>query len=148
IVGGWLLIWFSWHAIFWFLCGSALVVLALVYFFIPESLAKSSRSHFRLHTVLYNFIVLFRHKKVFCYMIVGAFSGAGLFSFLSFGSFVYMGIYGVAADHFGYYFAANIVVLIVMTSANSRFVKRLGSLKMLTIGLTVQALMSIWLVIV
>ncbi|MEI8634366.1 hypothetical protein P4S72_24695 [Vibrio sp. PP-XX7] len=65
---------------------------------------------------------------------------SGMFSFLTAGSFVYVDIYGVSPDMFGYLFGLNILAMMAMTSVNSRFVKRVGSHFMLRFGLFVQLL--------
>jgi hypothetical protein len=48
-------------------------------------------------------------------MLASGFSFAGMFSFLSAGPFVYININHVSPQHFGYYFALNIVFLFLMT---------------------------------
>ena len=147
IMGGALLIWFSWHAIFWAMAGAALLGTILVAIFIKETLPKEKRQKFRLRTTLGNFASLFRHKRVLCYMLASGFSFAGMFSFLSAGPFVYIDLNGVSPQHFGYYFALNIVFLFIMTLINSRNVRRFGAINMLRFGLLVQFVMGIWLVI-
>ena len=70
-----------------------------------------------------------------------------MFSFLSAGPFVYIELNHVSPQHFGYYFALNIVFLFVMTIINSRFVRRVGALNMFRAGLWIQFVMAIWLVL-
>ena len=146
IVGGAVLVWFSWHAIFWILAVAALLASAMVYFFIDETLAVEKRQPFHLRTTLGNFASLFRHKRVLSYMLASGFSFAAMFSFLSAGPFVYIELNHVSPQHFGYYFALNIVFLFVMTTINSRFVRRMGALWMFRAGLTIQFLMAVWMV--
>ncbi|MDU2782614.1 MAG: Bcr/CflA family multidrug efflux MFS transporter [Enterobacter sp.] len=99
MAGGAVLVWFSWHVIFWIL------------------------------------------------MLASGFSFAGMFSFLSAGPFVYIELNHVSPQHFGYYFALNIVFLFIMTIINSRFVRRVGALNMFRAGLWIQFVMAIWLVV-
>ncbi|STV47914.1 MFS family multidrug transport protein [Klebsiella pneumoniae] len=70
-----------------------------------------------------------------------------MFSFLSAGPFVYININHVAPQHFGYYFALNIVFLFLMTMFNSRFVRRVGALRMFRAGLWIQFAMAVWMVV-
>ena len=147
IVGGAVLVWFSWHAIFWILAVAALLASAMVYFFIDETLAVEKRQPFHLRTTLGNFASLFRHKRVLSYMLASGFSFAAMFSFLSAGPFVYIELNHVSPQHFGYYFALNIVFLFIMTTINSRFVRRMGALWMFRAGLTIQFLMAVWMVV-
>lgn len=80
------------------------------------------------------------------YMVASGFSFSGMFSFLSAGPFVYIDLYGVSPQHFGYYFALNVVFLFLTTYTNSRVVRRLGANQMFRIGLLIQFAVGIALV--
>ncbi|HCD7176681.1 TPA: Bcr/CflA family multidrug efflux MFS transporter [Enterobacter cloacae] len=147
MAGGAVLVWFSWHAIFWILALAALLASAMIFFFIDETLAVERRQKFYIRTTMGNFASLFRHKRVLSYMLASGFSFAGMFSFLSAGPFVYIELNHVSPQHFGYYFALNIVFLFIMTIINSRFVRRIGALNMFRAGLWIQFVMAIWLVV-
>ncbi|WP_437888763.1 Bcr/CflA family multidrug efflux MFS transporter [Phytobacter sp. V91] len=147
MIGGAVLIWFSWHAIFWILAIAALLASAMIAFFIRETLAPERRQPFHLRTTVGNFASLFRHKRVLSYMLASGFSFAGMFSFLSAGPFVYIEVNHVSPQDFGYYFALNIVFLFLLTIINGRFVRRIGALNMFRGGLWIQFIMAIWLVI-
>lgn len=147
IAGGAVLVWFSWHVIFWILALAALLASAMIFFFIDETLPAERRQKFHIRTTMGNFASLFRHKRVLSYMLASGFSFAGMFSFLSAGPFVYIELNHVSPQHFGYYFALNIVFLFIMTIINSRFVRRVGALNMFRAGLWIQFVMAIWLVL-
>lgn len=140
IVGGWVLVWLSWHYIFWILAVAAILASAMIFFLIKETLPPERRQPFHIRTTIGNFAALFRHKRVLSYMLASGFSFAGMFSFLSAGPFVYIEINHVAPENFGYYFALNILFLFVMTIFNSRFVRRIGALNMFRSGLWIQLL--------
>ena len=146
MAGGAVLAWFSWHVIFWILALAALLASAMIFFFIDETLPVERRQKFHIRTTIGNFASLFRHKRVLSYMLASGFSFAGMFSFLSAGPFVYIELNHVSPQHFGYYFALNIVFLFIMTIINSRFVRRVGALNMFRAGLWIQFVMAIWLV--
>lgn len=146
MAGGAVLVWFSWHAIFWILALAALLASAMIFFFIDETLPVERRQKFHIRTTIGNFASLFRHKRVLSYMLASGFSFAGMFSFLSAGPFVYIELNHVSPQHFGYYFALNIVFLFVLTIINSRFVRRVGALNMFRAGLWIQFVMAVWLV--
>ena len=147
MAGGAVLVWFSWHAIFWILALAALLASAMIFFFIDETLPVERRQKFHIRTTMGNFASLFRHKRVLSYMLASGFSFAGMFSFLSAGPFVYIELNHVSPQHFGYYFALNIVSLFVLTIINSRFVRRVGALNMFRAGLWIQFVMAVWLVV-
>ncbi len=147
MVGGAVLVWFSWHAIFWLLALAALLASAMIFFFIKETLPAEHRQKFHIRTTLGNFASLFRHKRVLSYMLASGFSFAGMFSFLSAGPFVYIELNHVSPQHFGYYFALNVVFIFVLTMINSRFVRWVGALNMFRIGLWIQFVMAVWMVV-
>lgn len=146
MLGGYLLVWFDWHAIFWVLTIAAVICSLLVWSFIPETLTEDKKQPFKLRSTLGNFSALLRQRQVLGYMLSGAFSFAGMFTFLTAGSFVYIDLHGVDPQHFGYYFGLNILCLIVITSINGRFVKRKGANFMMKVGLWIQLVMGVWLV--
>ena len=58
MVGGAVLVWFSWHAIFWILALAALLASAMIAFFISETLPPERRQKFHIRTTL-NVVFLF-----------------------------------------------------------------------------------------
>jgi len=148
IIGGWLLLLWNWHAIFWALSLAALITTVLVVTQIRETLKPEQRQRFHLRTTLGNFVTLVRHKRAFSYMLASGFSFAGLFTFLNAGPFVYIEVNHVSPQNFGYYFGLNVVFLFVMTLVNSRAVRRFGPLAMFRLGLLIQFSMGLWLLVV
>ncbi|MCK6265816.1 Bcr/CflA family multidrug efflux MFS transporter [Vibrio sp. ZSDE26] len=145
MIGGYLAIWFGWRSIFWVLAGFAVIVICLVMWKIPETLPEEKRHPLRLGTTLRNYMGLFKNLTAMGLIFAGAFSFSGMFAFLTAGAFVYIDIYGVRPDQFGYLFGLNIVAMIIMTAINGRLVKRLGSHTMMRIGLLIQLVAGIGL---
>ncbi len=86
-------------------------------------------------------------KKVImiCIVLFSGLTFAGMFCFLTSGSIVYIGIYGISQEYVGYFFGLNMVVMVIMTAINSKMVVKVGSEKMLQIALVLQVLGGIWL---
>ncbi|EGU46441.1 bicyclomycin/multidrug efflux system [Vibrio ichthyoenteri ATCC 700023] len=145
MIGGYLAIWFGWRSIFWVLAAFAAIVIVLVLWKIPETLPTENRQPLRIATTLRNYVRLCRNPVAMGLVLSGAFSFAGMFAFLTGGAFVYIDIYGVRPDQFGYLFGLNIVAMIIMTSINGRLVKKVGSHTMLRFGLWVQLFAGIGL---
>ena len=80
MVGGAVLVWFSWHAIFWILAIAALLASVMIFVFIDETLPVSAVRSFT-SAPAWHFASLFRHKRVLSYMLASGFSFAGMFSF-------------------------------------------------------------------
>lgn len=145
IMGGEMMRWFSWHAIFWSIAIAAVIAVVLVSLFIRETLPVERRQKFHIGATLRQFATLFRARQVLFYILASSFSFSGMFSFLNAGSFVYIDLNGVSPQHFGYYFGINIVFLFIMTTINGKFVRQFGAERMLYFGIIVQFVMGIWL---
>lgn len=148
ISGGYIAKWFHWHSIFYLLMTMGFVCVCLFALKVPETLKPENRAPLSFGKVLKNFGAVISHKATLGYVLVGGLSFAGMFTFLTSGSLVYIGLYGVSSENFGYFFMLNIAVLITMTFINGRLLGKLGSEKMLRIGLVLQLLAGLWLVMV
>lgn len=145
ILGGYLADQFHWHSIFYLLSGLGFLSAFLVGFRIPESLPKERRIPLDLMGVLRNYRAVGTNKRVLGYIFTNAFSYSGMFCFLTSGSLVYTGVYGVAPKNFGYFFILNIGVMMVATFLSGRLVGKLGTERILRIGLLIQLIAGLWL---
>lgn len=148
IVGGYIVKYFHWQVIFYVIALMGLLSTLLVVFIVPETHQKQNRIPLRLNTVARNFITVWKQKEVLGYMISSGLGFGGMFIFLTVGSIVYIDLYGISVDHFGYFFMLNIAVMFFGTFMNGRLVAKLGAERLLQIGLTVQLLAGIWLILV
>lgn len=146
MLGGHFAIWFGWRSIFWFLAIFAIIVVVMVVWKIPETLAAEHRQSLHLRSILRNYFKLLCSLKAFGLMFCGACSFAGLFAFLTAGPFVYIQLFGVSTEAFGYLLGVNVIAMIVMTSINSKLVRRVGSHMMLRFGLCVHCSAGLFLV--
>lgn len=145
IFGGYLAKWLHWHSIFYALMLMGLLCAGLIWQKIPETLPLDKRQSVNFGGVLRNFATLLSHKPTLGYVLVGGLSFAGMFCFLTSGSLVYIGIYGISSEHFGYFFIMNIAVMMVMTFLNGKLVVKVGSERMLQIGIVIQFIAGLWL---
>lgn len=148
ILGGYIVYFFHWHAIFYVIAMMGLLSILLVFFVVPETHHKEKRIPLRLNIIARNFMALWKQKPVLGYMFAASFAFGGLFSFVTAGSIVYIGIYGIKPENFGYFFMLNIAVMIFGSFLNGRLVHKVGAETMLRVGLAVQFLSAIWLVLV
>ena len=147
IIGGYIVKFFYWHMIFYVICASGLLAAALVALIIPETHKSENRIPLRLGIIARNFWSLWQRKEVLGYMFAASFGFGGLFAFITAGSIVYIGIYGISVEHFGYFFMLNIGIMTLASVFNGRFVVKLGAEKLLQIGLSIQCLAGIWLIL-
>ncbi|GEA59916.1 Bcr/CflA family multidrug efflux MFS transporter [Vibrio comitans] len=147
LIGGHVSVIAGWRAVFGILAVFSVIMLVAIYYKIPETLAKENRQPFHLRTSLRNYAGLLRNRQAMGLVLCGAFSFSGMFVFLTAGAFVYIDIYGVAPQDFGYLFGLNVLTLVMFTTLNGKVVKKYGSNKMIMFGLTIQLLAGLGLFI-
>ncbi|MGO1246437.1 MAG: Bcr/CflA family multidrug efflux MFS transporter [Oceanisphaera sp.] len=140
MLGGHLAHWFGWRSIFWVLTGITVLVAIFSSLKLPETLPLARRQPLHLASILRSYVRLLCSPIALGYMLCGAFSFAGMFAFLTGASFIYIDIYGVSAQHTGYLFGLNVISLMLFTTLNGRWVRRLGSRTMLRLALSLQLL--------
>ncbi|GLQ73512.1 Bcr/CflA family multidrug efflux MFS transporter [Vibrio penaeicida] len=145
MIGGHLAVWFGWRSIFWTLAIFSAVVIAAVLWKIPETLAPENRQPLNFRTSLRNYAKLCTNPVALGLILSSAFSFSGMFVFLTAGSFVYIDLYHVTPDQFGYLFGLNIICMILMTILNGRIVKKVGSHWMLRFGLALKLIAGVGL---
>ncbi len=146
MIGGYLSLWLGWRSLFWLLAVLAGLVILMVVFLLPETLPTKNRPVLRIGSTLRNYIKILNSKQSLGYIFASGFSFAGMFAFLTAGSFVYIDYYGVSSENFGFLFGLNILCLILMTSLNGKFVRKAGSETMLKIGILIQLVAGLSLI--
>ncbi|OOF63503.1 Bcr/CflA family multidrug efflux MFS transporter [Rodentibacter pneumotropicus] len=147
IIGGYIVKYFHWHAIFYVIALMGALSTLLVFFIIPETHKKENRIPLRLNIIARNFMSLWKQKEVLGYMFAASFGFGGLFAFVTAGSIVYIGIYGIPVDQFGYFFMLNIAIMTLASFLNGQFVTKIGAETMLRIGIAIQFLSGVWLIL-
>lgn len=139
LVGGQLLLVFSWRAVFVALTafGAALMLVLLR---LPETLAPARRREARWGLVLDSYLQLLRSRRFLGYCLSGAFMYAGLFAYISGTPFVYIELFGVSPQSYGFLFGVNIIGMMVVSYVNSRVVTRFGVDRTLRVGCALAAL--------
>ncbi len=102
LLGGWMLTWTSWQAIFYSLAFYGLIAWLCVWFLLPETLPVASA--FNLKSISTNYLRLLsdRYFVVAVMGIAGLYSGA--FAFISGSSFILIDFMGVSPANFGWWF--------------------------------------------
>ncbi|RXE85201.1 MULTISPECIES: Bcr/CflA family multidrug efflux MFS transporter [Pseudoalteromonas] len=145
-LGALILLYFDWHAIFWFLAVYAvLVIIALQFFCI--AIPTNADVPLSLSFFLKNYRIVLTQKKARYDILSSMLASFAFFCFLTSVSFIYLEYYGVSEQLFGVLFAMNVIALMLGNFANTRLVPRLGSRKMLNIGLAIGVVCSTLLVI-
>jgi DHA1 family bicyclomycin/chloramphenicol resistance-like MFS transporter len=145
-VGGQILHFASWRAIFWTLVGvGGATFLAL--FTLPETLPHKRRNKEPLVSAIADYLMLIRHKRLMGYAGAGGFFYGGSFAYVSGSPFAYISYYHVSPQFYGLLFGSGILGLMVTNLINARLVLRLGTAWLLRAGTAGAALAALVLAV-
>ena len=125
VLGGWLVVTLGWRSIFFALAAFAGACLVAT-IFLPESLPVARRRRRSLRETLIVYLGLLRHRAFMVHTLAGSLASAALFAYIGGSPFVFMELYQVPEDQFGFYFGANAFGLIVASQFNGALTHRLS----------------------
>jgi DHA1 family bicyclomycin/chloramphenicol resistance-like MFS transporter len=148
LIGGQLLLAFGWRAIFWLLSGFGLLCLLMVLFGLPETLPAERRNRAGLSQALEIYGRLLVDRRFIGYALAGGFVSAGMFAYISGSPFVFIELYGVAPQRYGWLFGANALGLVIASQINRKLLARYRGESILTVTLVVTATAGLLLALV
>lgn len=108
MLGGWLLIHTSWHAIFWFLCGVGVVLWVANYRLLPETLHMAQRQPFHPKNLLSGYWQLGSDPRFFLLALASGIPFNGMFLYVL-SAPVFLGeSLGLPPEHFFWFFLLTI----------------------------------------
>jgi len=134
VFGGYILKWFGWRAIFWVLTGFGVLCWLLVAFLLPETNPREQRHGGHIGRVFTGYLEVLKNPKAVGSIMCGGFGFAGLFAYISGTPFVYIELFGVSPQAYGYLFGLNVIGLAIGSILNARLVQQKGAVNMLTAG--------------
>ncbi|MEO8008185.1 MAG: Bcr/CflA family multidrug efflux MFS transporter [Betaproteobacteria bacterium] len=133
LAGGYLLTWLGWRSIFWVLAIFGGSCLLAVKFRLPETLS-ASMPRVRLSLALSNYAGLLADRRFLGYALSGGFGQAGMFAYISGSPFVFIDLFGVPANAYGWLFGLNAAGIIAFTQANRLLLLRFHADRILGIA--------------
>jgi MFS transporter, DHA1 family, multidrug resistance protein len=146
-IGGYLLIWFGWRAIFLLLCLFGAVCLLAIIARVPESLPAERRTPLAPGTLISGYGRILSDRRALGCLLASATSYACLFTYFAGSPFIFITFFGVPEEHYGLLFGLNVLGIIATNVINARLVIRVGAIRLLWIGCWVCAAGAIALVI-
>lgn len=143
LLGGWILLWAGWQAIFLFMLAFALLCGILVWFYLPETLAAERRTTLRFKPILRAYAQLCTHRAFIVPTLVGGLAQASMFAFITGSPFVFIDLFGVPEQHYGWLFGLIALGLIVGAQANRIGVRHWPVQTLLGIGLLINLMASV-----
>lgn len=139
ILGGAVLSVSMWRTVFLVLTAMGVALLLGVLGKVPESLPPEHRQPDGVASTFRAMGSLLRHRAFMGYVLVLAFTGAALFTYIAGSSFVFEDLHGVSATTYSLVFATNAVGMLLAGAVFSRLAPRVRLNTLLTVAVLVVA---------
>lgn len=138
LVGGQIVAFAGWRAIFWTLVGIGIATLAAL-FTIPETLPAARRNREPLSRAMIRYCELLRCRRLMGYAGTGGFLYAGMFAYVAGTPSAYITYYKVPVQLYGLLFGLGVIGIMAANLLNVRLVSRFGYDRMLLSGTVIAA---------
>lgn len=142
-LGGVIMHWSGWRTIFGVLAGYAALALTLVAFRLTETNPPERARQARLVDRFGAYLTVIRDPYALSQLAAGGLVFGGLFAYIAGAPFIFMERFGIRPDHFGFILAANVAGMLIGTYINGRMVRRMGTRRLLNVGLPVCAVSGV-----
>ncbi|MBG9377628.1 multidrug effflux MFS transporter [Panacibacter sp. DH6] len=138
--GGYLTAAFGWHSVFVVLTIMVSLILAAVYFFLPESKKPDRSISLRVKPTVRNYISVIKEPQFLTYSFTGALATAGLYAYISGSPHVFMQLFNASEKLYGWIFAIIAAGLIACSQVNSFLLRKYRSEQIIRVASICQAI--------
>lgn len=131
IIGGFMLVAFSWRAIFITLACYGAIAFASVYFLLPETQSHEARGVSRKEAPHISYWRILKNWRLMRFGFISAFGAATLFTYLTNAPVLFIEQLGIRPQDFGFYFGANAIGLISANQLNRTLLRHYSVERML-----------------
>jgi DHA1 family bicyclomycin/chloramphenicol resistance-like MFS transporter len=143
-LGSYITILFGWHAIFYILLVLGLLNLISSVFWLPDSYIPDKDLSLKPLPILNSFYSVIKEPQFYTYALTGAISFSGLFAYVAGSPVVFMEVFKVGTETYGWIFAILSVGLIGSSQVNSLMLKKYTSEQIVFTALTIQLLLTLF----
>jgi len=147
-LGGYITAVLGWRFVFAMLIVVDLIILAGIYFLLPESKKPDPNFSLRPAPILKNFAGVITHPQFYTYALTAAISAAGLYAYIAGSPHVFMEIFHVSEKQYGWIFALIAMGLIGASQLNSVLLKNYTSEQLIKVALTCQSIIGITMALI
>lgn len=146
-VGGYVTPLLGWHSVFIILAVITAVVLICSYFYLPSGKGPDATLSLKPAAVLSNFGTVIRNQQFFIYTLAGGIAMAAPFGYIAGSADVFINIYKVSEQAYGWIFALLASSMIGSTQLNHILLKKFKSEQIIRFALTYQTIVGAVLVV-
>jgi DHA1 family bicyclomycin/chloramphenicol resistance-like MFS transporter len=143
ILGGWLQVTFGWRSIFIFLALFGILMIAVCYRALPESLPSDLRHPFKLKLIAGHYREALRHRRFLLLAFVNAFAFAGFALYVGSAANFVMTILQLPETAFGWLFIPLISGLMLGSTLSARYATRIAPHYLIGVGFGSMAIASV-----
>jgi DHA1 family bicyclomycin/chloramphenicol resistance-like MFS transporter len=147
LVGGQLLVSFGWRSVFWILAAYGTVWLALAAFFLPESLPVERRRPQPIGAVVRVYARLLADRSYLGCVVTGGLIFSGLLAYIAGSPFVFIELFEVPPEQYGFYFGLNAIGIISASQVNRWLASRIAPRRIVRVVLPVAMAAGIVMVV-
>ncbi len=137
-LGGYLAAGLGWKYIFIVLAAIAALILAAVHFALPEGREPDLQLSLKPGPIISGFLGVFKEPQFHTYAFTGATASAGLYAYIAGSPFVFMELFKVTEQQYGWIFAVVALGLIGCSQLNSLLLKTYKSEQIIKVALILQ----------
>jgi DHA1 family bicyclomycin/chloramphenicol resistance-like MFS transporter len=141
--GGYIVVTWGWRAIFLVLLILGVVILLLSILFLPNSYPADEGFSLRPGPIVRNFISVLAVPQFLIYVFVMALAFSGLLAYVAGSPVIFMGIFHVGKQTYGWIFAFLAVAFIGLSQFNGLLLKRYTSQQVIRVTLTGQVVVGL-----
>ncbi|MHA6248768.1 multidrug effflux MFS transporter [Pontibacter sp. CAU 1760] len=146
-VGGYVTAVFGWHYVFLILAAITLLIMLSVHFALPDGKQADTSLSLRPQQVLQNFHMVLKQPQFMVYALVGGVATAAPFAYIAGSANVFMNIYKVSEQTYGWIFAFLAFAMIGSTQLNHVLLKKFTSQQIINFTLIYQSMVGLLLVV-
>src|SRR5690606_8826201 len=147
LLGGYMLVWFDWHSIFWFLAGFGLLTMVVARIGLPETNRPQPQARLTIGTALRSYGQLLVQRRFMGYPLACRLGMGGMFAYIAGSPFIFIDLFRVPADAFGWIFGVNAIGIIGMSQVNRFLLRRFTLDEVLIVGIWAMALAGLALLV-
>lgn len=146
-LGGLLATYWGWHPIFIVLAIICFLILLLVIFRLPDTYTPQASRSLHPKAIISNFKEVLREPQFRTYSLSGNIAAAGLFAYLAGSPFVFMNLYQLTQQQYGWIFGLIAAGLITCSQLNNLLLKKHSSARILRVVLFTQTCLGLVLLV-
>lgn len=139
LLGGYVLAWFGWQAIFWFLAVFAFCAMISARLWLTETRGAQPHMRLTLGSALRVYAQLLTTRRYMGYALASSLGMGGLFSYIAASPFVFIDVYHIPPQYFGWIFGINAVGIIGFSQVNRALLRRFTLDEVLIVALCAMA---------